>query len=153
MSERSRYQKILVPLDGSVWGERAIPHAVDLAQTHQSSLILLHVLTASTRAYTDQLALAGQAGQATQSQVQMQQYLNGLRTGLVQRKIEVTTQLLEGPGVAEAICDYVIEANIDLVVMSTHGRSGLARLLFGSVARRVLESVDVPVLLIRPDKE
>lgn len=61
-------------------------------------------------------------------------------------------QVIEAVGIASQICDYVKEENADLVVMSTHGRSGISRFVFGSVAHKVMQAVDVPVLLIRPDK-
>ena len=51
------------------------------------------------------------------------------------------------------LCDYINQEEVDLVVMSTHGRSGLARFLFGSVAQKVMQGVEAPVMLVRPDKE
>ncbi|MEP7290198.1 MAG: universal stress protein [Chloroflexota bacterium] len=155
MSAQGRYRKILVPLDGSGWAQRAIPHACDIARSgSDSELILLTVFTPPARAYTDQLALAGQDDQAHRTREQMKQYLMGLRSELRNEKITVRTHFIEAAGgVAERICDYVRSEGIDLIVMSTHGRTGLARLIFGSVARSVMECVDVPVLLVQPDKE
>ncbi len=154
MAAQSRYRKILVPLDGSGWAQRAVPHAVDLARSNGAELILLHAFVPSTRAYADQLALA--AGQDAQTQVareQMKQYLIGLRTELRNENVNVRTHFSEGGNVSHLICDYIRREGIDLVVMSTHGHTGLARLLFGSVARDVMECIDVPVLLVQPNKE
>jgi nucleotide-binding universal stress UspA family protein len=61
--------------------------------------------------------------------------------------------MVEGGGVAPAICDFVENENVDLIVMSTHGRSGLLRFLFGSVTHKVIQAVRVPVLLVRPDED
>ncbi len=154
MASQGRYKKIVVPLDGSGWAQRAIPHAVDIARANgDSELILLHVFVPPGREFTDQIALAGQEDQAQQARGQMKQYLIGQRSELRNENISVRTQLIEGTGVAHLICDYVKSEDIDLIVMSTHGRTGLSRLLFGSVAREVMECVEVPVLLVRPEKE
>lgn len=148
-----RYKKIVVPLDGSGWAARALPHAVDLARANQAELILLHVFVPPGIEYTDQIALAGQEDQIQQLREAMKQYLIGLRTELRDESLTVRTQVIEGYSVAGLICDYVNQEGVDLVVMSTHGRTGLARFLFGSVASKVMEGVKVPVLLIHPDKE
>lgn len=154
MSSQGRYKKILVPLDGSGWAQRAVPHAVDIARSHaDSELILLHVFTPPAREYADQIALAGANDQAQQAREQIKQYLIGLRSELRSENVTVRTHVIEGTGVARLICDYIQSEGIDLVVMSTHGRTGLARLLFGGVARNVMECINVPVLLVQPDKE
>lgn len=152
-SETSRYRKILVPLDGSRWSERAIPHAVDIARSNDAELILLHVFRPPAYEYTDQLALAGQDAQLDAMRAEIKQYLMGRRGELRNENITVRVQFIEGAGVARLICDYVNSEGIDLVVMSTHGRSGLGQFLFGSVANKVMQCVSVPVLLVRPDKE
>ena len=153
MSERKRYKRIVVPLDGSGWAQRAIPHAVDIARSNESELILLHVLRPPARQYTPELALAHQEDQVQQMREQVKQYLIGLRTELRSENIKVITHMVEGPGVASLICDYVNNENVDLVVMSTHGRRGIARFLFGSIAKEVMDCAHAPVLMIRPDKE
>jgi nucleotide-binding universal stress UspA family protein len=152
MSEQ-RYKKIVVPLDGSGWAQRAIPHAVDIARSNGAEIILLHVFRPPASEYTDQIALAGQDDQTNQLREQMKQYLIGLRSELRGEDVEVRCQLIEGGGVANLICDYVNNEGVDLVVMSTHGRSGLAEFFFGSVANKVMQRLKVPVLLIHPDKE
>jgi nucleotide-binding universal stress UspA family protein len=153
MSEGGRYRKIVVPLDGSGWAKRAVPHAVDLARSNKAELILLHVFKPPASEYTDQLALAGQESQLDQFREQMKQYLVGLRTELREEDVNVRVQWMEGVGVANLICDYVNEEGVDLVVMSTHGRTGIRQLLFGSITNQVIHGVKVPVLLVHPDHE
>jgi nucleotide-binding universal stress UspA family protein len=148
-----RYKRILVPLDGSGWSKRAIPHAVDIARANGSEMILLHVFRPPTAEYEDTIVLAGQEGQIDQLRQALEQQLASIASGLRNENVTVQTQVIEGSGVAGIICDYVKDENIDLVVMCTHGRTGLARFILGSVARKVMEGVEVPVLLIRPDKE
>jgi nucleotide-binding universal stress UspA family protein len=152
MSE-SRYKKILVPLDGSGWAQRSVAHAVDLARAHNAELILLHVFKPPAYEYADQIVLAGQDDQMHEAREQMKQYLVGVRTELRDEDLRVRTHVIEGTGVSHLICDYVRAEGIDLIVMSSRGRSGLARMLFGSVAHAVMECAHVPVLLIQPDKE
>src|SRR5690606_29647766 len=103
--------------------------------------------------YTDQIALAGQEGQLQQLREAMKQYLIGVRSELRAEDINVRTQVIEGFAVAAIICDYINDEGIDLVVMSTHGRSGIRRFLFGSVANKIMECAKVPVLLIHPDRD
>lgn len=148
-----RYKKIVVPLDGSGWAQRAVPHAVDIARANGAELILLHVFRPPAYEYTDQIALAGQEEQLHQLREQMKQYLIGVRSELRAEDVAVRCQLIEGPGVAHLICDYVNNEGIDLVVMSTHGRGGIGDFLFGSIANRVMHGVKVPVLLVQPDKQ
>jgi nucleotide-binding universal stress UspA family protein len=153
MADTKRYQKIVVPLDGSGWAERAIPHAVDIARSNDSEIILLHVFRPPAQQYADQIALAGQDDQIQELREQMKQYLIGMRSELREQNLQVRTHMIEGTGIANLICDYIFSEHIDLVVMSTHGRSGIAKLLFGSIASEVMQCAGVPVLLVRPDKE
>ncbi len=152
----SRYQKIIVPLDGSGWSQRAIPHALHLARTNDAELILTHVFTSPSREFTDQLALAHQEEQIQHLRQQAKRYLVGVRSELRRENIRVRTHYIEGSateGVASLLCDYIMSEKADLVVMSTHGRTGVSRLLFGSIARSVMECIDIPVMLIQPEKE
>lgn len=152
MSEDGRYKKIVVPLDGSGWSERAIPHAVDIARISHGEIILLHILKPPLHEYADTLALAGEDEQMNRIRDNIKQQLMALRNQLRDEGVSCRAQVIEAVGVAAQIGDYVRDEDVDLVVMSTHGRSGLSRFVFGSVAHKVMESVDVPVLLIRPDK-
>ena len=153
MATQGRYKKVLVPLDGSGWAQRAIPHASDIARSVGSELILLNIFTPPAREYIDQLAIAGQEDQVQRAREQMKQYLIGIRSELRNENFTVRTHLIEGAGdVARLICDYATSEGIDLIVMCTHGRTGVARLIRGSIARDVMECVEVPVLLVQPDK-
>jgi nucleotide-binding universal stress UspA family protein len=152
MSETPRYHKIVVPLDGSGWSKRAVPHAVDIARTHNAELILLHVLRPPAYEYVDQLSLAGQDAQLDHLRDQMKQYLIGIRNELRNEKVDVRCQVIEGTGIAHLVCEFVNNEGVDLVVMSTHGRSGITEFLFGSVANKIMQCLKVPVLLVHPDK-
>lgn len=147
------YKKIVVPIDGSGWSERAIPHAAAIARTNQAELILLHVFRPPAYEFTDQIALAGVEDQLDAMRQEIKQYLMSVRNQLRAENFQVRVQMIEGADAAHLIIDYVNSEGVDLVVMSTHGRTGLARFIFGSVAGKVVQGARVPVMLIRPDEE
>lgn len=153
MSEDARYKKIIVPIDGSGWSERAIPHAVDIAHNNGAELILLHVFKPPASEYVGEIALAGQEDSLMPLREEMKTKLMALRGQIRSEHIEVRVQFIEGTGVAGIICDYINDEDADLVVMSSHGRTGVTRWLFGSVAHKVMQHVNVPVMIIRPDQE
>ncbi len=146
------YRQIVVPLDCSTWAKAAIPQAAQIARKHHSELILLHVYQSPVIEYADQIALAGMGRIAEQSRAYIEGYLVSLRNQLRQEGVNARYVILEGRSPADAICDFVDAENIDLVVMSTHGRTGLSRMLFGSVAQKVMQNVRARVILIRPDE-
>lgn len=150
---RPMYQQIIVPLDGSKWSESAIPRAVELARVHGAELVLLHVHQSQAGDYAGQWALAGQQQIADQPVEQMREQLVALRNRLRQEGLKAREVLIRGNNPAQAICDFVeSEDGISMVVMSTHGRTGLARWLVGSVAQEVLKQARCPVTLVHPDK-
>jgi nucleotide-binding universal stress UspA family protein len=148
----SRYRKIVVPLDGSGWSQRALPHAVDIARSNHSEIILLHVFSPPAREYTADLTLAGQDAALQGSREQVKRYLIGLRTELRREGLKVRTHVIEGEATARLICDFVEQEGVDLIVMCTHGRSGLARLIYGSVARAIMDGTRTPIMLVHPDR-
>ena len=149
---QATYSKILVPLDGSTWAERAIPHAMRIARDNEAELILFTVYQLPMREYMDQMALAGVTEISNQIRERAKNYMSSMRSKLRNEGVNVSYQLVEGSSPAEKICDFVTHEGVDLVVMSTHGRTALARFLFGSVAQKVMQAVRVPVMLIRPDE-
>jgi nucleotide-binding universal stress UspA family protein len=80
----------------------------------------------------------------------MQKYLADLQSRLGLEGIKVKTEALEG-GTAHSISEYAKEKAVDLIVMTTHGHTGMKELRFGSIALRVLHDAHAPVLLIRPE--
>jgi nucleotide-binding universal stress UspA family protein len=149
MEVERRYEHILVPLDGSEVAELALSHAFGLARLSRTQLTALHVsppiehVVGGHTAYTifldeQQEALEGRA----------LRHLKSTCNQLTSDDVTVHTVVEVGLP-AEAIIDSVTEHDIDLIVMSSHGHSGLKRWGFGSVADRVLRGADVPVPLAR----
>ena len=140
-----KLDKVLVPLDGSTLAEQALAKALDLAGTHEPTLLLLRAAEASTWPGTD----------LTDAQVrtvrEAEQYLEAAKRDLAARGIRrVETSVWYGPP-ASAIVEAARVAKADLIVMTTHGRSGLGRLILGSVAEAVLRGTTTPILLLRAD--
>lgn len=151
--DKGRYKKIIVPIDGSGWSERAIPHAMDIARDNNSEVILLHVFKPPANEYVGDIALAGQEEQLMALRDEAKQRLTAIRNNIRAEQVNVRVQFIEGTGVASIICDYINDEGGDLVVMSSHGHTGITRWLFGSIAQKVMQGVNVPVLLIRPEKD
>lgn len=140
------YQTLLVPLDGSKFSERALPIATALAQSLKARVALVTCLSTSA------LRSAGTPDAEFQATGEAQAYLAKLAQTLSEQGLRVETDVVYGEA-AEAILREVDAFSADLVVMCTHGRSGLGRWIFGSVAERVLAHSPVPVLLVRPTGE
>lgn len=136
------YQKILLPLDGSALAERAEPYAVALAQADNATLLLLRAVEVHTLPGVDPTEAQVEAvGEATA-------YLDARAAALRQRGLRVETSIYYDDA-ASAIADEAQRAGSDLIVMATHGRSGIGRWRLGSVADRVSRSALAPVLMVR----
>ncbi len=140
-------RRILVPLDASELAEAALPPACELAEALGGELLLAQVLSWTTQAFAFGVPEVDAARLDEELRKAGEQYLARVKEGLATKQ-PVTTRLLHGLA-ADTLIDLVGAEKIDLVVMATHGRSGVARAALGSVADRMLQST-APVLLIRP---
>ena len=134
---------ILVPLDGSRLAEMALQPSVDMARVKGAKIVLLRAAEAFTT-ITDPADAQMAAVQEAEA------YLAFVRARLLEDRsdVGVETAVWYGPP-ADAITNAARYRNADLIVMSSHGRSGLGRLVLGSVAERVLRATRTPILLIR----
>lgn len=137
------WERILVPLDGSNLAELALPYAEELAAAFNSEVILVHVSEPAESQYRHmhQLYLEEMAGQ-------MSNRIKDYRIDMVSPVVTVSPVVLPGEP-AEEIIDYAEKNNIGLIIMASHGRSGIMSWATGSVANKVLRATRVPVLLIR----
>ncbi|MCW5850253.1 MAG: universal stress protein [Anaerolineae bacterium] len=151
-SEGADRPRLLVPLDGSTFAAAAIPPAADLARAFDWTVTLLRVVTPSTPVVVDpelQRPLLSET-LLQQAKVDAEQYLASVADGLRREGLRVQLCLRVGEA-AEAILDECSASGASLVVMATHGRTGLGRLLYGSVAGEVLHRGTLPLLLVRPE--
>ncbi len=141
------YNRILVPLDGSETAEGVLPHAKALAFSEGAEIILLRVAVnpALEFSFSDP-AVAESA--VRDLELQSRAYLAEIEKALESDGFQVKKVIGSG-AVAETILRTSEEYDVDAIVMSTHGRTGPARWLLGSVADRVVRSSSIPVLLIR----
>ena len=143
--------KALVPLDGSKEGEAVIPYIEELASRLKAEVVLLQVLSTSYHVitaegygyviYTDQ--------QMESDKAFARDYLEKVGARLKRKGVIVKSEVRLGIA-AEEIIKLADEMYADVVAMSTHGRSGVGRWVFGSVADRVLHEGNTPLLLVRP---
>ena len=144
------YSTLLVPLDGSKRAEAILSHVEKMAIKFGARVVLLTCveqklpypgdLEVSAMAYTgDDLVQQTQAAKS---------YLREVQTKLEQQGILVSTMIMQGQPV-EAILAVAAQENADLIAIASHGRSGLGRVFYGSVAAGILQRVDRPLLIIR----
>ena len=142
-----RYAKILCPVDFSEASHEALVAAADLARTHESLLTLVHVYELSPFAFPEIALRPEIVDDLIKTSVTSLNRWAKEAEGLGARRVETTS--LEGiPW--NAIVKLAREGQADLVVMSTHGRTGLRHALVGSVAERVVRHAPCPVLVVRP---
>jgi nucleotide-binding universal stress UspA family protein len=139
-----RVKTILVPLDGSILAESAVAPAVDLAREHGAKLVLLRAAEAHSLPMADPTEAQVQAVRAAE------EYLTDARRRVTQAGVAAVDTSVWYGAPAEAIVEAARYRGADLIVMSSHGRSGLGRLVLGSVAESVQRATRVPILLIRP---
>jgi nucleotide-binding universal stress UspA family protein len=143
------WQRILAATDFSPWGNEAVKVAHALAEKFGAELHVLHV-TADSYEYAANFAVTGTLepeNGGDESKAWLAELLG--ETGGIRR---VDTMRMDHD-VAHAIHDYARKRHIDLIVMATHGRSGLARFWLGSKTEEVMRSAPCPVLVIRPEPE
>ena len=141
------YKRVLVPLDGSEVSEGVLPFLTDIAGPLDMTIVLLRVLE-PVPASVMEVGGVVPAETLDDRRRDAAEYLAPIATSLRARGIETTWTIRVGPA-EEEILAAAGAANVDLIAMSTHGRSGLGRLLFGSVAEQVLRRAEVPVFLMR----
>jgi nucleotide-binding universal stress UspA family protein len=139
-------KQMLVPLDGSVLAEMALPNVVAMARATASSVILLQVIPSSPQGRP--AFPPGRKEEAGAAQA----YLWGIEGQLRTEGLQVTSRVREGEPARAIVSEAAEDPNITLIVMSTHGRSGLGRWFFGSVSEQVLRDSRVPLLLVRPEE-
>lgn len=137
--------KILVPLDGSKLAESVLSDAVDMV-AEDGVLVLMRAAEAHVLPGKD--PILAQIDVVTEAE----QYLSALKAELEERGIRnLETHVWYGSPAA-SIIDAAGIYQVDLIVMSTHGRSGVGRLLYGSVAESVLRGTTIPIFLRRPSE-
>jgi nucleotide-binding universal stress UspA family protein len=141
------YKRALIPLDGSPVAETILPFILDIAGPLDIEVVLLRVLPGVPPVVIEgshTIAIQDEVAQ----RVDAEEYLALLAVDLRNKGVRVDTYVRPGLPAAEII-EAAREVGADLIAMTTHGRSGLRRLMFGSVAEAVLRHSSIPVFLLR----
>jgi nucleotide-binding universal stress UspA family protein len=142
------FKHILVPLDGSTLAESALPAALSLAQTFKAPVTLLHIIEQDAPDEIHRDRHLTEAGEA-------EAYLAGIAKRVFPPKIKVNLHVHTSPvaDVARSIVDHSSdEIQPDLIILCSHGNSGMHDLFFGNIAQEVAAVSGTPVLLIKPDE-
>jgi len=143
------YERILVPTDGSEGANAAADHAIDIASRYGATVHVLYVVDVRMSPITaemdpeEAIELLDRSGERP-------------TTPVLDRAEEANVPAVEAIRLGvphEIVREYVDENAVDLVVMGTHGRTGLERTLLGSTTERVVRTVDVPVLTVHLDQD
>ena len=143
------YGKILVPLDGSERAEKVLPYVEDLARQFKSEVLLLLVIDmAPERLGLAQSSLPIQPDIYDEVYENSRKYLTQVQDSFSRIGVVASVHLLWGR-VVSTIVELAAREKVNLVAMASHGRSGLTRVYYGSVAAGVLHQIDRPLLLVR----
>lgn len=142
------YDRILVPTDGSEPADRAFEQALNLAETYDAEIHVLNVVDVSAMAGEfDAMTLVNKLEESGE------RITETLRERAEAAGVErVETEVVEGVP-HRTILDYAADHDVDLIVMGTHGRTGLDRFLLGSVTERIVRKAEMPVLTVRGEDE
>ena len=148
--QKKLFQKILAPLDGSRLGEAAIPLATALSGKTGAEIVLFRVVepAAAFTGPTGEIAWNFMSNYEKNARGPVMSYLERTKESLDKNLPGISTAMGEGLP-ANEIIDYAHVNNVDLIAMSSHGRSGPSRWAYGSVADKVFRSACVPLLMIR----
>ncbi len=149
------YKKILVPLDESAMAEAVLPHVQSLAKAFDAEIVLVFIdeqLPARAMYVPEAVDVTALQQVSVEARATANHYVHQRAELLMEKGYKARAEVIEGSSISDAIIQYAAQNNVDLVAMSTHGRSGVARLFLGSVADKVVRDAKIPILLIRPDE-
>ncbi|WP_336134461.1 universal stress protein [Natronomonas amylolytica] len=138
------YDDILFPTDGSAGAEAALDHAIEQARIHGATLHILYVIEENV-----QVMAAGESDLLAELEAEGERIVEEARDRATEAGIEAVETAVKGGSPHRVIRTYADDHDVDVIVMGTHGRSGLDRLLLGSVAERTVRTSDRPVLTVQ----
>ncbi|MEY8098946.1 universal stress protein [Falsihalocynthiibacter sp. S25ZX9] len=147
-----RYRRILVPLDGSVRAEAALPKAVLLAKAENAELLLCYVVPSvglTAFGVKDKKSEKLHEMVAIKNEQAGKRHLGSIKKSLAHNGLKVSTSIVHVGDVRRAILSFVSEKAVDFLVMATHGQSGHGDVATGDVARFILDRAEIPVLMVR----
>ena len=146
-----KFTKILFPTDFTEGALAAVPYAVDMAKSYGAKLCLLYVIYDMSATTGLQVPHASLDAMYEEMQKGSEREIGNFGAGIREGLKDVETKVIRGVPYEE-ILNFAAENAIDLIIMGTHGRSGLDRVIFGSTAEKVVRHSDCPVLTVRATK-
>ena len=145
------YKTILVPLDGSARAEAIVRHVEEMALLYKAKVILLQIVEPNLT----QVAAFPDAGFFYKAELdartkEAEQYLASKHGELVEKGIDCQTVITNGP-IVRAILDTAEQCNADIIALASHGRTGMSRFVYGSVAAGILHQSSHPLLIVRAE--
>lgn len=144
------YRKILVPLDGSPFAECSLAHVKDIARGCQVPVVTLISIINPLHNFPEVATGEIRRNAEEASREKAQEYLSMIASNLQKEGLNTEIVIDKGP-TAEKILDYINKNGVDLVIMSTHGGSGVSRFLMGGTADKIIRHANVPVLAVAPE--
>ena len=153
------YRKILVPLDGSELAECVLPHLDTVIKgCGVEEIVFVRVVepvtipsgtyTDGSAVFTEDDAKRTRQNLDARNETEANDYLDGIVNRYKSAGLKIDMALLKGKA-ADELIDYIKESDADLTIIASHGRSGIGRWIYGSVAERLLRSVCMPILMVR----
>jgi nucleotide-binding universal stress UspA family protein len=144
------YKKILVPLDGSELAECVLPHLEAFIKGFNTSDVILVRVVEPEKPYQGEYAIATEMIEKRESEMKAfaKDYLDKIVNRLKHEGTALHPEVIVGR-VTEMLTDYAMNNDVDLIIIATHGYSGITRWVRGSVADKILRSANVPVLMVR----
>ncbi|GJC30690.1 universal stress protein [Acinetobacter sp. KAM398] len=143
------YQNILVPVDGSETSFAAVAKAAELAKAFGSKITVVQVLTLDPYIAAEYITANQTNDLIERARASIVKTLEEAKQKFTEQGVEAETKLLEGQVIAREITNAAKELNADLIVIGSHGRTGLKKLFLGSVAQSILSEGTTPVLVVR----
>ena len=146
----SQYKQILVPVDESPISYSAVEHALALAKSQDAHVTVVSVVAVDPFVGVDFYAIAPAITEYfMQAEKSAQLRLEDIKQSFIRDGIEVDTRLVHGVSPTEGILQIADELNVDLIIMGSHGRTGLKKAMLGSVAQNILTQCPIPVLIVK----
>ena len=150
------YQKLLVPLDGSPRAESILPHVEHLASRFKAKVIFIQAVEPPLQFINPSLyettiqsdVIHEHLMDYKRKQEEITAYLKGIQDGFQKKGIDTRVLVEQGPAV-ESIISAAQKENVDLIAIASHGRTGMFRVFYGSVAAGIMQKIDRPILIIR----
>jgi len=143
------YHNILVPIDGSENSLAVVKHAVEFAKAFNAKITVVQVMTLDPYIAAEYLSNGQSNLLIERAREFIQDNIDSAKEQFAVEGVQVETRLLEGENIAHTLAQAVNDLKIDLVILSSHGRTGLQKLILGSVAQSLLTELQVPILVIK----